>query len=129
MSDHVTLGSDEIDELRNESELPHHWALRREFLRNHNGTLSSDRLICLSHVFVNVQCMNLTYPDRVMALVKELGSKIDKKLIEEMTYHVNETERPPERVSMRAPREGFFQYRNNRNFYDQRSNRGRRMYR
>lgn len=95
MSNYPVLDADAVDNLRNESELPHHWALRREFIRNHNGDLPTDRLICLSKVFVNVECMGLTYPDEVMTKIKELGSKVDKKFIDDLTYKIDESEPPP----------------------------------
>ena len=69
-------GIDNIDELRKPYELPHHWQLRNEFIRTYADKFDTDRLICLSNVFVNVECMGLTYPDEVMKLIKELGSKI-----------------------------------------------------
>lgn len=94
MPNYPLLDTDTIDKLRNESELPHHWALRREFIRVHNGDMPTDRLICLSNVFVNVECMGLTYPDEVMTKTKELGSKVDKKFIDALTFKIVKSDRP-----------------------------------
>lgn len=65
-----------IDQFRKPYELPHHWQLRKEFLVLNAGKYKLDRLICLSNVFVNVNCLGLGYPDEVMKLVKELGSRV-----------------------------------------------------
>lgn len=78
-SDNVQLNIDgikDIEELRKPYELPHHWALRKEFIQIYQDKYDLDRLICLSNVFVNVECMGLTYPEQVMKLIKELGSKV-----------------------------------------------------
>lgn len=72
----------DIESLRNSSELPHHWQLRRSFLLAHKEKFSHDRLICLSHVFVNVECMGAKYPEEVMKTVKELGSNINKSILD-----------------------------------------------
>lgn len=69
-------GIKDIEELRKLYELPHHWALRKEFIQIYHDKFDYDRLICLSNVFVNVECMGLTYPPEVMKLIKELGSKV-----------------------------------------------------
>lgn len=57
-------------------ELPHHWRLREDFLRLHWGKFDEDRLICLSNIFINVECMGLSYTTEVMDQVKELGKDI-----------------------------------------------------
>lgn len=72
------ISPEDIDKLRDPSELPHHWELRRKFISLHNGQYTPDRLVCLSHVFVNVECLGLTYPDAVMQTIKRLGSNIEK---------------------------------------------------
>lgn len=64
------------EQYRKPYELPHHWQLRKEFLQIYADKYDLDRLICLSHVFVNVECMGLTYPDEVMELIKKLGSQV-----------------------------------------------------
>lgn len=69
-------GIKDIEELRKPYELSHHWELRKEFLKIHADKFDHDRLICLSNVFVNVECMGLTYPDEVMKLIKELGKPV-----------------------------------------------------
>lgn len=66
----------DIDSFRNPNELPHHWQLRKEFLEMYYGEFDVDRLVCLSNLFVNIECMGLSYPPEVMKQVKELGSKI-----------------------------------------------------
>lgn len=68
----------EIDKYRYSYELPHHWDLRKQFLLLHGGTMPNQRLICLSQIFVNTECMGLSYPQEVMDLVKELSAKIEK---------------------------------------------------
>lgn len=88
-------GIKNIDELRKPYELPHHWQLRKEFIRIHAGKFDIDRLICLSNVFVNVECMGLTYPDEVMKLIKELGSKV--KGIEHYRYQLERDDEPEPR--------------------------------
>lgn len=75
----------EIDKLRDPSELPHHWKLRKEFLKNYQGKYDQDRLVSLSHLFVNITCYGLTYPQEVMDTVEKLAKTIDTKLIEEAT--------------------------------------------
>lgn len=70
----------DVESLRVSSELPHHWQLRKSFLLAHKEKLPRDRLICLSHVFVNVECMDLKYPEHVMETVKQLGSHVDKSM-------------------------------------------------
>lgn len=74
-----------VDSLRNPSELPHHWKLRREFLSVYKNKFDADRLVSLSHLFVNIKCLGLTYPQEVMDKVDKLGKSIDTKLIEEAT--------------------------------------------
>jgi hypothetical protein len=69
-------GIKDLEELRKPYELAHHWELRKEFLKIHADKFDPDRLICLSNVFINVECMGLTYPEEVMKLVKELGKSV-----------------------------------------------------
>lgn len=81
MQDNKQTSEDRIDltnieKYRKSYELPHHWKLRKEFLQVHADKFGSDRLICLSNVFVNVECMGLKYPKQVMDLVKDLGTKV-----------------------------------------------------
>lgn len=93
----------DVERLRKPSELPHHWALRREFLLTHKDKFDQDRLVCLSNVFVNVESMGLTYPDEVMQKIKELGSVVDKSVVnmgfqeEEQNPVLNRYVPPPER--------------------------------
>lgn len=92
-SDKVQLnivGVKNIEELRKNYELPHHWALRKEFIQIYQDKYDLDRLVCLSNVFVNVECMGLTYPDEVMKLIKELGSKV--RGLENYKYHLEKEE-------------------------------------
>jgi len=65
-----------IDDLRKPYELPHHWDLRREFIKIYLDKYEFDRLICLSNLFVNIECMGLSYPEEVEKTIKELGSKV-----------------------------------------------------
>lgn len=83
-------GIKNIDELRQPHELPHIWQLRKEFLQIHSDKFELDRLICLSNVFVNVECMGLSYPDGVMKLVKDLGTKV--KGLEYYRYQLEKNE-------------------------------------
>lgn len=75
----------DIDTLRSPSELPHHWKLRREFLNVHKGEFDHDRLVSLSHLFVNIKCLGLEYPQEVMDNIEKLSKPIDTKLIDEAT--------------------------------------------
>ena len=86
----VIKGINNIDELRKPYELSHHWALRKEFIQIYSDKFDLDRLVCLSNVFVNVECMGLTYPDEVMKLIKELGSKV--KGLETYKYQLEREE-------------------------------------
>lgn len=79
-----------INDYMKSYELPHHWQLRKEFIQIHAGKFDLDRLICLSNVFVNVECMGLTYPDEVMKLIKELGSKV--RGLENYKYQLEKNE-------------------------------------
>lgn len=94
-SDQPKKGIKNIDELRKSHELPHHWQLRKEFLQIYAEDYELDRLICLSNVFVNVECMGLSYPDEVMKTIKQLGSKV--KGLEYHRYQVSVEEEEPER--------------------------------
>lgn len=84
----------DIESLRDPSELPHHWQLRKSFLLAHKGKYSNDRLVCLSHVFVNVECMGTKYPEEVMETVKELSSDIDKSIIQNTSEQEKQQEQP-----------------------------------
>lgn len=57
-------------------ELPHHWKLREDFMKLHWGKFEEDRLICLSNIFINVECLGLSYATEVVEQVKELGKNI-----------------------------------------------------
>ena len=83
-------GIKNIEELRKPYELSHHWELRKEFLKIHADKFDWDRLTCLSNVFVNVECMGLTYPDEVMKLIKELGKSV--KGLETYKYQFEQEE-------------------------------------
>lgn len=109
------LNAEDVDTLRHPAELPHHWSLRREFLLTHKDKFSLDRLICLSKVFVNVECMGLTYPDEVMIKVKELGSTIDKSVVQ--TEFLEEEPEPSVGKNTYTPP-------NQRNFHQQDQRRG-----
>lgn len=77
-----------IEEQRKSYELPHHWQLRKEFLLLYAAQFDIDRLICLSNLFVNITCLGLEYPDEVMKLVYELGSKV--KALETYKYQTQD---------------------------------------
>lgn len=83
-----------INDLMKSYELPHHWQLRKEFIQVHNGRFHEDRLICLSNVFINVECLGLTYPDEVMKEIKELGSKVRGLEQHRYQFEKNEPELP-----------------------------------
>ena len=73
----IKINSQNVDRFKKSYELPHHWQLRRDFLLTYSDRFATDRLVCLSNVFVNVECMGLSYPEKVMELVHELGHKIN----------------------------------------------------
>lgn len=72
------MTSDKIDfaKFKKPYELPHYWKLREEFLRLYVDKFDTDRLVCLSNIFINAECMGLVYPIEVMKEIKELGSKV-----------------------------------------------------
>lgn len=72
------MSAEQIDfsKFKKPYELPHHWTLREDFLRLHYGKFDEDRLVCLSNIFINVECMGLSYATEVMDQVKELGKGI-----------------------------------------------------
>lgn len=84
-----------VEQFRKPCELQHYWELRRDFLLLHSGKFNFDRLICLSHVFVNVECLGVKYPDEVMKLVKELGSHV--KSLETYKYNLEKDDTEPRR--------------------------------
>lgn len=86
----MSTGVKDIEALRKPYELSHHWELRREFLKIYADKFEWDRLVCLSNVFVNVECMGLTYPDEVMKLIKELGKSV--RGLETYKYHLEKDE-------------------------------------
>lgn len=53
-----------------------HWDLRRRFLQVHEDKFSTDRLLCMSNVFINVTCYGARYPQQVMKIVEMLGAEI-----------------------------------------------------
>lgn len=73
----MTTNEVDFNKFRKPYELPHHWQIRQDFLRLHWGKFEEDRLICLSNLFINTQCMGLSYPDDVMNEINELGKNID----------------------------------------------------
>lgn len=56
-----------------------HWDLRKRFLLTHSDKLDEDRLLCLSNVFINVECYGAKYPNEVMDLVKKLGADVYRR--------------------------------------------------
>lgn len=102
-----------IDDYRKPYELPHLWKLRKEFLTIYAEKFDIDRLICLSNLFVNINCLGLEYPDEVMKLIRELGSKVQAlETYKHQLEAVQEDEEPE------LPRK---QPRNNNNNNDNRS--------
>lgn len=89
------IGSNNVDQFRKPYELPHYWELRKDFLLLHSQKFSFDRLICLSNVFVNVECLGVRYHDDVMKLVKELGSQV--KSLETYKYNLEIDDFEPKR--------------------------------
>lgn len=96
-----TNDSMNFDEFRKSYELPHHWQLRKEFLQLYADKFDIDRLICLSNVFVNVECMGLSYPEGVMKLVKELKTKVRGLEVYKYQYEKDEPEQPRKQVRRR----------------------------
>lgn len=78
------INAEYVDKLRGPSELPHHWALRKAFLLTHLDSFPADRLVSLSHIFVNTECMGLVYNDDIMKIIKELGSAVLRPVEESM---------------------------------------------
>lgn len=103
----------DLDKQRKSYELPHHWKLRKEFLQVHSDKFDAERLICLSNVFVYVECMGVKYPKEVMDLVKELG-----KSVKGLEYYRYELEKDEPQLPRRSSnnRQHSFNARNNRSF-------------
>lgn len=100
----------DVDSFRNPNELPHHWQLRREFIQMYSDRFDVDRLECLSQLFVNIECMGLSYPQEVMSQVKELGSKV--KGLEYYKFQLEKGEpEPPRKQPTYHRREGGYQRR------------------
>lgn len=100
---------EDVEKYRKSYELDHIWQLRRDFLKMYADRFDEDRLLCLSNVFVNVECMGLTYPDEVMKLIKELGSKIQK-----LEVYRHSLEQPEEHEEPLRRRDGRQQHRHYR---------------
>lgn len=94
---------EDVETLRGPSELPHHWTLRRQFLLAHKDKFPLDRLICLSNVFVNVECMGVKYNPDLMKNVEDLGKNLDKSAVRWTPVSANE-HRAPRRFHQRAHR-------------------------
>ena len=111
--DYISIkGVANIEDLRKSYELPHHWHLRREFLQIYKNDYELDRLVCLSNVFVNVECMGLTYPDEVMKLIQQLGSKV--RGLETYKRQASEQQQLLEEEEPELPRKRA--YNNNRRY-------------
>lgn len=102
----------DIASFRNPNELPHHWQLRKEFIEMYYDRFDVDRLECLSQLFINIECMGLSYPNEVMSQIKELGSKV--KGLEHYKYQL-EKEEPelPRKQPSYHRREGGYYRRSN----------------
>lgn len=91
----LEIGRNNVDQFRKPYELPHYWELRRDFLLLHALKFGFDRLVCLSNVFVNVECLGVKYPDGVMKLIRELGSQV--KSLETYKYNLEIDDLEPKR--------------------------------
>ena len=61
------------------------WRLRERFLKAHFDKFEVDRLLCLSHCYVNVRQMGCTYPQEVMKQLKELWKDMGEDDISDIT--------------------------------------------
>lgn len=69
---------DDVEQYRNNSELPHYWEVRKEFLLAHHEKFPLDRLIALSNCYINIEYLGVTYHNDVMELIKELKTVLTK---------------------------------------------------
>ncbi|CAD6198891.1 unnamed protein product [Caenorhabditis auriculariae] len=71
------MGKDEeIDAERKAWESEEAWQLRRAFLRAHFDDFPSNRLRCLSQLFVNIHVLGCEYSPSLMESIRELGAGI-----------------------------------------------------
>ncbi|XP_074655627.1 NF-kappa-B-repressing factor-like [Tubulanus polymorphus] len=65
-----------MERLRGSHESDREWRLREAFLNAHQDRFSKDRLICLSHCFINVEMYGTSYPPGVMRILSELSADV-----------------------------------------------------
>ncbi|KAH0952250.1 hypothetical protein HN011_003788 [Eciton burchellii] len=66
----------DVEQYKVEHESDEHWELRRNFLLAHKNKYSEDTLVCLAQVFVNVELLGCSYPEKTMDIVKKLSEDI-----------------------------------------------------
>lgn len=71
-----------INALRKEHESDTEWNLRRAFLISNWGNFQEDRLVCLSHCFINIECYGCRYPRQVMETVQACSYLVKEKVEE-----------------------------------------------
>lgn len=83
----TSQGSDgvNVEKFRCSYESNAEWRLRERFLKAHFDKLEVDRLLCLSHCYVNVRQMGCTYPQEVMKQLKELWKDLGEDDISDIT--------------------------------------------
>ncbi|PAA82034.1 hypothetical protein BOX15_Mlig014369g1, partial [Macrostomum lignano] len=73
----IMSASELINSLRKEFENPTEWKRRQAFLQMNFNQLPFDRLVCLSHCYVNSSLHGAVYPERVMDEAKQYSRTID----------------------------------------------------
>ncbi|XP_011692577.1 PREDICTED: uncharacterized protein LOC105452820 isoform X3 [Wasmannia auropunctata] len=77
----MSAKNEDWDVKRREVEFDEYWKLRRKFLRTHKDKFPEDLLNCLAQIFIDVELLGCSYPQRTMDLVKELSQDIPAKYI------------------------------------------------
>lgn len=58
-----------------------HWLLRRNFMESLKWNYPEEKLVCLSHVYVNITFKGYTYPREVMEEVGRMSNEIFMKYL------------------------------------------------
>lgn len=69
---------EDIERFRQRWESDEHWAMRREFILQHRGRFSENRLLCLAQTYVNMELLGCVYPTAVAESVRELSASLPK---------------------------------------------------